>query len=191
METKPKGNSILDRLPPEQKAELNKWLFDENATYREVIERCQKEFGVKVMITSVARHYQREFRARSLDRFERTIHQKNELLKIMNEKQHPNGNYELMIRMAENMAVEEALKPEDERDYRKVGYLARLIIAAKEESSTAIHAEIARCKYEYDFATECLIHKVKMDEIIAEEGVDDGVRIQKIREELFGPDLPK
>ena len=191
METKPKGNSILDRMPVEQRAELDKWLFDENATYRSVVERCQKEFGVKVALPSVARYYQREFRARSLERFSRTIHQKNELLKIMNEKQHPNGNYELMIRMAENMAVEEALKPEDERDYRKVGYLARLIIAAKEESSTAIHAEIARCKYEYDFATECLIHKVKFDAILAEEGLDDGERIEKIREELFGPDLPK
>ena len=191
MDIKPKGNSVLQRLPPEQRSEVDKWLFEENATYRSVVDRCRKEFGVKVALSSVVRYFQREFRARSLDRFERTIHQKNEMLKIMNEKQHPNGNYELMIRMAENMAVEEALKPEDERDYRKVGYLARLIIAAKEESSTAIHAEIARCKYEYDFATECLIHKVKMDEIIAEEGVDDGVRIQKIREELFGPDLPK
>jgi len=111
-------------LPPEQKAEVNKWLFDENATYHSVVERCLKEFGVKVVTTSVVRYYQREFRARSLERFSRTIHQKNELLKILNEKQHPNGNYELMIRMAENMAVEEALKPEDERDYRKVGYLA-------------------------------------------------------------------
>ena len=191
MDTKPRGHSVLDRLPPEQRVEVNKWLFDENATYREVIDRCRKEFGVNVVITTVARYYQREFRARSLERFSRTIHQKNELLKILNEKQHPNGNYELMIRMAENMAVEEALKPEDERDYRKVGYLARLIIAAKEESSTAIHAEIARCKYEYEFATECLIHKVKFDAILAEEGLDDGERIEKIREELFGPDLPK
>ncbi len=191
MDPKPKGHSVLDRLPPEQRAEVDKWLFNENATYRSVVERCQKEFGAKIAITSVARHYQREFRARSLDRFERTIHQKNEMLKIMNEKQHPNGNYELMIRMAENMAVEEALKPDAERDYRKVGYLARLIIAAKEESSTEIHAQLARCKFEYDFATECLIHKVKFDAILAEEGLDDGERIQKFREELFGPDLPE
>jgi hypothetical protein len=190
MEPKPKGNSILDRMPPEQRAEVDKWLFDENATYRSVVERCLKEFGVKVALPSVARYYQRGFRARSLDRFERTIHQKNEMLKIMTEKQHPNGNYELMIRMAENMAVEEALKPDEERDYRKVGYLARLIIAAKEESTSRVHADIAVCKMEMDIATECLIHKVKMDAILAEEGLDDGQRIEKIREELFGPDLP-
>ena len=191
METKPKGNSILDRLPPEQKAEVNKWLFDENATYHSVVERCQKEFGVKVVITSVARYFQREFRARSLERFSRSVHEKQEILKIVCNKQDPQDDYELMLRMAETMAVEEALKPDKERDYRKVGYLTRLIISAREEATSRMHADLALQKAQYDIATTCLMHKIKFDAICADKELDDGEMIEKIREELFGPDLPK
>src|SRR5882672_7597191 len=121
MDTKPKGNSVLQRLPPEQRSEVDKWLFEENATYRSVVDRCRKEFGVKVALSSVVRYFQREFRARSLERFSRSIHEKKEILKIVCDKQEPQDDYELMLRMAETMAVEEALKPDKERDYRKVG----------------------------------------------------------------------
>jgi flagellar biosynthesis GTPase FlhF len=169
---------------------MNKWLFEENATYREVIDRCRKEFGVNVVITTVARYYQREFRARSLERFSRSIHEKKEILKIVSDKQEPQDDYELMLRMAETMAVEEALKPDKERDYRKVGYLARLIISAREEATSRMHADLALQKAQYDIATTCLMHKIKMD-LICEETKDEREMIEKIREELFGPNLPK
>jgi hypothetical protein len=38
--------SKLDSLPPEQRAQLVKWL-EEGATYREALDRLQKHFGVK------------------------------------------------------------------------------------------------------------------------------------------------
>lgn len=190
METKPRGHSTLQRLPPEQRAEVDKWLFEENATYRSVVERCKNKFGAKVAMSSVARHYRREFRARSLERFSRSVHEKQEILKIVCDKQGPQDDYELMLRMAESMAVEEALKLDKERDYRKVGYLARLIISAREEATSRMHADLALQKAQYDIATTCLMHKIKMD-LICAETKDEGEMIEKIREELFGPDLPK
>ena len=44
---KPRGDSILDGLPPDQKEQLCQWLTVENFTYAKAHQRAQKEFGVK------------------------------------------------------------------------------------------------------------------------------------------------
>ena len=58
--------------------------------------------------------------------------------------------------------------------------------------STAEEAlQMAREKLEYDVATACLMHKIEMDRICEDKSMDDAERIQAIREELFGPNLPE
>src|SRR5579884_748877 len=46
-------------LTEEQRDTLEGWLFEENITYREALERAEKEFGITASIASIARLYQK------------------------------------------------------------------------------------------------------------------------------------
>ena len=191
MDAKPKGNAVLSGLTPEQQAQVERWLFAENATYSEVVERCRKEFGVAVGVSSVGRHYRREFRGRTLDRLARTLQNSSEALKVLRKNRDYDNSFRTVIHLAEVMAIDEVMKPEGERDFRMVGYLAKVAIAARQETNQYMRAVTMRQKFELDIATECLIHKAKMDEIEKDESLTDEERIRKVREELFGPNLPE
>ena len=66
---------------------------------------------------------------------------------------------------------------------------ARVLVAARQEANQALRAATTRQKFEFDAATACLVHQVGVQSIAADEALDDGQRIMKIREELFGPDF--
>lgn len=46
-------------LTEEQRDTVEGWLFEENITYREALERAQKEFGITASVSSIARLYQK------------------------------------------------------------------------------------------------------------------------------------
>src|SRR5215467_14514919 len=119
MSMKAKGDSILNRLRPEQRQQVDRWLFDENGTYSDVAERCRTELQVGVSRTSVGRYYRREYARRAANRFERTVAENEEVLKLLDEQKDPGASYRLLLRLAEHTAVNEALKPEKECDFRK------------------------------------------------------------------------
>jgi hypothetical protein len=151
MSMKVKGDSILDGLNPEQRSQVDKWLFDENGTYSEVAERCGKELQVEVSPASVGRYYRREYARRAANRFERSLAESEEVLKLLEEKKDSARGYRLLLRLAEHTAVNEALKPEKECDFRKVGYLFRAIVAARREATVAGKLALERERFESDF----------------------------------------
>ena len=53
-----RSDSKWNELTDEQRDTLEGWLFEENISYREALERLQKEFGITVGMTSLARFYQ-------------------------------------------------------------------------------------------------------------------------------------
>jgi hypothetical protein len=191
MDRKAKGDAKLAGLTLKQQEQVDRWLFEENAAYRTVVERCQKELGVTLTISSVGRHYRREFRLRTMNRYARRADEKKELHRIMDQNEHPARNYRMILGLAENMAMEEALKPPEQQDFRKVGFLLRTIIAARAEATGALRAQMALEKLEFDAATECLIHKNELDRISEDESLNEADQIRAVREELFGPDLPE
>lgn len=56
---KPRSNSALNRLTPEQKNRLRRWLVDENKGYDAVQGLLAAEFGVKTSRSALGRYYQR------------------------------------------------------------------------------------------------------------------------------------
>jgi hypothetical protein len=76
-------------------------------------------------------------------------------------------------------------------DPRTLVDIARALTAARQEANESLRATTIREKFEFDAATACLVHQVKVSSIVEDESLDDGQRILKIREELFGPDLPE
>jgi len=61
---KPQSSSVLDGLKPEQEAQLEGWLLEENRSYDEVRDLVAKEFGVTTSAAALCRYYQRWFAPR-------------------------------------------------------------------------------------------------------------------------------
>src|SRR5580704_17507929 len=56
---KPRSDSKLHGLAREQRAMVDKWLFDKGLTYQQVSEACLQMFGLKVSRSSVGRYHER------------------------------------------------------------------------------------------------------------------------------------
>lgn len=57
MANKPRSDSKLAALNPQQKAQLRTWLVDENKSYEEVRSLLHEDFNVQVGITAIQRFY--------------------------------------------------------------------------------------------------------------------------------------
>jgi len=188
MSSKPKSNSTLHGLKPEQRTKLEGWLFEENLGVETVVERCRREFGIEAGKSSVARYGQRERPRWDLER-------KAKALTEVDEVSEPVANatmqFEALLRKMIRIAMNTAEVSKAPLELKVVSDYARVLIAARREGHEGLRAATTREKFEFDAATACLIHHVKVQSIAADDALDDGERIQKIREELFGPDLPE
>ena len=101
------------------------------------------------------------------------------------------SGYLALLDSMNQAALRAARRVELSEDPRVVAQYARVLVSARQEANHALRAATTREKFEFDAATACLIHQVKVQSIASDESLDDGQRIMKIREELFGPDLPK
>jgi len=68
---------------------------------------------------------------------------------------------------------------------RPVGFGA-FVDCGEEGGERGSRVALAREKLEYDVATACLMHKIEMDRICEDKSMDDGERIQAIRESCLG-----
>lgn len=59
MNSKLRSDSVFTQLTNEQIEMLEEWLFEEKLSYKEVIEKIQKEFGVKTSQTALGRYFRR------------------------------------------------------------------------------------------------------------------------------------
>jgi hypothetical protein len=54
-----RNDSVFCKLTPEQIEQLEDWLFEDKLGYKEVLEKIEKEFGVKGSQSGLSRFYQR------------------------------------------------------------------------------------------------------------------------------------
>jgi hypothetical protein len=170
---RPRSDTNVRQLKPEQRARVDAWLFEGELSYREVVALCQKELGTELTLGSLSRYYQQELalgRRRAKDSVSGYV----SLLESMNEA---------ALRAVQTVEIG--------NDPRTLVDIARVLTAARQEANESLRATTIREKFEFDAATACLVHQVKVSSIVEDDSLDDGQRILKIREELFGPDLPE
>jgi hypothetical protein len=171
---RPRSDTAVRRLTPEQRAKVDTWLFDEHLSYDAVAARCQTELGVAIVPSCIGAYCRQEqggVRRRKTSAGPGSVYL--DLLNSMNQA---------ALRAARHVQLSE--------DPRVVAQYARVLVSARQEANHALRAATTREKFEFDAATACLIHQVKVQSIVEDEALDDGQRIMKIREELFGPNLP-
>jgi hypothetical protein len=182
---KARSDSILSGLPPEQQAKVKAWLFEDNLSFGAVMGRCQTELGVEVSKSSVMRYYRRETSRR------RRVNSMRRRELSPDAAGNADEFYAELVATAVEMALQSARGEVDAEKRRAFVECTKLMISARREGNYARRVDLAREKFEFDAATACLVHQVRVQCIVEDEALDDGQRIMKIREELFGPDLPK
>jgi hypothetical protein len=203
MAKKPNSNSILHGLKPEQRQQMDLWLFEENVSYSEVVDRCRKMWEVKVPRTSVRRYYERECVARRLEEVAGPGGERKRLASGLG--QRAEEEFSIAVGLASKAAANEAMKPEEHGDLKRLNEMMRMTIAARREvnerNRIALQAErtaqhgrkvaLLEKRFQFSASVECLKHEREMKEIMEKKGVSDAHRVMEIRERLFGPNLPE
>jgi hypothetical protein len=184
--SKLRSDSTWAALSPEQRETLEEWLFEENIGYKEALERAQKEFGATGSIMSLARFYQRL----ATERMEREMAEVVETCeRVQATKARVPQLKEAMMKLAGLRLVQLAVNSPEK--VRKLESLTRLLVRNEALEIKRGWLEIGRGKFEYDIATEVLMRKMELDLIDADETLSDEQKLHKIREEIFGPNLPE
>ncbi|MDB6064145.1 MAG: hypothetical protein JWR26_353 [Pedosphaera sp.] len=203
MRTKPRSNSIVHGLPPEQRERVDYWLFEENVSYSEVADRCRKILDVKVSRAAVHRYYERECVARRLEGAACPGRERKKLAASLGKRTEE--DYSIAVGIASQAAADEALKPEDHGDVKKFNDAMRVMVAVRQEENerkrialqaerTAQHGRkvaLLEKRFQFSASVECLKHAREMEIIMKKKEWDDGDRVMEIRERFFGPNLPE
>ena len=64
---KMREDSLWNKLTPEQRELLERWLFDDNLGYTEALARVQKEFGLETTTWSLSRFFRRRAQDRPVE----------------------------------------------------------------------------------------------------------------------------
>jgi hypothetical protein len=157
---KARSDSKLHGLGKEQRALVDKWLFDKGLTYQAVSEACLQMFGLKVSKSSVGRYHERELR----QKVRRVSGKAREWVKERKALTAEQMYQETLGRMVK-WALEEIQWPvEDERDVKGVLRVMRILISARRERNEADMAKLAREKFEMKAGRQCLHLMLKRKE---------------------------
>jgi hypothetical protein len=179
---KDREESKLLKLPAEQRAQVDQWLFAENAGIRTVAERCQTEFGQQISRGCVQRYCRKERLRRE------AAGEAAALVSGMDAE----TVYETVMRTVGAKALRMLRNPEPDReDQRTLAEYLRVMIARRRESNEARRLELTRTKVEFDAATACAMHRDEMQAIDEANAADTGERVTAFRESLFGKNLPQ
>ncbi len=141
----------LRGLPKAQRLVVDAWLFEEGLTYKEVVEGCLREFGLKVSKSSVGRYYERV----SANRFAKIQREKR---MASEPKLSPAEAYAELLRRITVLAWEEMDQPLKDINHKVVVRLVRVLIAARREKHQETRVWVERRKAENWLARECLRH---------------------------------
>jgi hypothetical protein len=173
---KVRKDSKLHGLPKEQRAMVNKWLFDKGLTYQQVSEACFTMFGLKVSRSSVGRYYEREARGkvrRMKDEGRKEVSgwvsgkadkevggwARQMCIGMLTGRGETEGAYQKTLARMTTWALAEMQWPvEDERDLKGVLRMMRILISARREKNEAMMVELARRKFETRAVKECVKH---------------------------------
>jgi hypothetical protein len=203
---KPKSNSIIDNLPPNQREALERWLFEgeldaagaqKKLSYDAAVKRLHADFNVRCSRDTVFRWYQRTAQSRKLEEIV-TSRQKANLV-VEKLRENPSDTYEALLGMAGQMAFEQSMTEGEAFDPEVFYNFTKLVIQGKKEAR-ADKAEdrktqeliLAREQFEFDGAKSCLAHAPFIKSVANNKTLTEAEKIQAIRQRLWGnPPAPK
>ena len=183
MITKTKSNAAWNGLSAEQRATLERWLFEENLGYEMALERARGELGFVGSIGSLKRFYHRMAAERQMPDIDLET-------EGMGEREARRTGMELVGRMFVKQVTE---NPEGIKEW---AVLARLLLQSEAIVLESEKAKIwsgglvlAREKFEFDAAEAVLKKLDNREQLDAEEMERERARVLAIRKRLYGREL--
>jgi hypothetical protein len=191
MRKKPRSNSILHGLTPEQREQVDGWLFRENDSYSRVVERCWLELKVQVSRSSVARYYARECIATNLEQFARNAGGRRKVMAAL--KRDARDDFDILLGITGKVASNEALRPDEHMDFEKLVTATRLLISARKDGNGDKRALLQYQKMALEdkrMQLEAAMMRHRLDQqiaaIAANDKLSDGAKVMAIRDHLYG-----
>jgi len=175
-----RSDSTWAVLTPAQKEKLIQWLFDENLSYRETLERVQQEFGVTASKSSLAKYYQ--FLAR-----ERLREELCDAQSIATEAMGSEAKLADLRGAALKMVGKKLIDCALQRGVAKeLPSLTHLLLLSEQQELQREWLALARERFQFKAAKAVLKVLPLQDELAAEEEAREIERVEKIKRQIFG-----
>jgi hypothetical protein len=188
MRLKPDSRSKLESMPAENREILDGWLFDENLSFTEIDKRSVKMWGIRIHDSTLSRYYRTHFQRRTIKRIADSARCANAVMKEF--EGHPTDTYQLVLKMAGQIAFEKSLEGKKVVDTRTLGELLKILITARKEDLGIQKLRLERDKWEFDAARACRQHMSEIQAITKDDYLDEDAQVLAIRRRLFGNNLP-
>lgn len=107
---KTRADAVIDRLPRNQREALDRWLFEENLSYDQALERLHLDFGVRVGRSALSAYWQRCKQRELLATIASSSMGADEVSKTF--AANTSKFYEPMMKLIERLAFEKMLNGE-------------------------------------------------------------------------------
>lgn len=186
---KPCSRSIIHALKPEQRAELEKWLVDQNCSLTEAAKRCQTEFGVRPHRTTLGRYYPVAVQERTMNNLLNSAAFAEQIENSLGAR--AKKTFKAIVAIMGQLAFNCAIDAEGNKKHalKKFREQLDLLIPLREEFRLDEKFFLEREKWEFDVARTCHEHFEELQKIIANKSLDEPSRLQAIRQRLFGDNL--
>jgi hypothetical protein len=187
--SKLRSDSTWSHLTPEQRETLETWLFDENLSYAETVERVRREFGLQATISSVGLFRRRraaERQTEDLADAHAAAHALNNL------PGNVTGLREALVKLAAKTAFNLATDKPD--DLQPAVPLIKLLLASEAIEIRHSRLKLAQTRFEHHAATAALQELPNLRAYLKALENDTALtydeKIGKLRAFLYGWDHP-
>jgi hypothetical protein len=187
---KPRSNSKFWQLEAAQREQVIAWLFEKNISCREVSKRCWDQFGLDWSSSCVSDFYCRENTKRNRIRILDSAKQARQIVKALGKSSKE--AFQAMQHVVAHVAFNAALtnEPGEKPDHGLLMEAFPMLMDAQKDEREEQRLELERERWEFDVVRACLDHFKELQEIIANQSLDEPGRLKEIRRQLFGKNLP-
>jgi hypothetical protein len=177
-----RADSNWSGLTGEQRQTLERWLFEENLSYKETLERAKKELGIEASLGSLQR-----FRRRVIK--ERTLAAMSEAEESAAEVNGTKASLERLRTSAWKVVGKQFLEKAMEGcDIKELRTLGRLMADSEEREIRCRRLALAREKFQFRAAKAVWKHMPMLNQMAQEDEAREDARIDAIRLAIFGRD---
>ena len=183
--SKIRSDSIWNSLPPEQREQLEHWLFVEHIGYKEASERALKEWGVTGSETSVGRYYRRIQKERVVDELEEAVETATEVEAAPGKVQALKSSAMKVVgmRLLQNVMAK--------GDVKELAVLNRVLMQSEEKEIQRGRLALAQKKFEFKAAREVWKQARLMEKLTQEDQEREDAKLDAIRLAIFGTPPPE
>jgi hypothetical protein len=177
---KTRSDSTIDSLAPEVRDQIEAWLFEDNLSLTDIVQKLQEQHQTKSSIAALSRYAKR----RRLARLFETSEDLCDVAPVDPQVAKRAGEAFLHAAIAKSLN----LVSEDNCDSKELGRLVRLVSTAKEMEFRQRRVELAEAKHRLKSGTEMLKTWPKNSYSLVDTNTEPGF-LRRTRLKIFGEHL--